>query len=97
VNIRYIGSHDEVDVPGVGTVKRGQTISVPAELAGRPPAERLEPAMVELHEAITAIDHERAKALREEIVDLDPGVGLLAQPTNWEAVKAATKKDEVPA
>jgi hypothetical protein len=93
--LKYVGPHDAVEVIGFGEVKRGDTLSVPAAVAGRSPSPRLAVAMVELDAAITAIDHDLAKALREEIIDLDHGDGLLAQPSNWEAVKAPTKKDEV--
>jgi len=37
-NIRYVGSHDAVDVPGVGTVERGDYLSVPAAIAGTAPS-----------------------------------------------------------
>lgn len=94
MQIIYVGPFDAVDVDGFGTVQRDTPISVPSELAGRPPVPRLAAAMTELHEAIGAIDHDRAVALREEITGLDAGSGLLAQPSNWVPAKGASKKED---
>lgn len=91
MQIQYVGPFDAVDLDGVGAVARNATISVPSELAGRAPSPRLSAAMLELTAAMEAIDHHGAAALREEIVSLDAGAGLLAQPSNWVPVKASGK------
>lgn len=89
--IRYIGPHDAVELPDGRVVQRNHQVEVSDELAGKRPARRLETAMAELGDAVTALDHHRAVALRQEIAELDYGSGLLAQDT-WEAV--TPKKDE---
>lgn len=73
MQISYVGPFDEIDVPGVGVVKRNASVSVPSDLAGRVPS--------------GDVDAE----------DYDPGVGLLAQPSNWVPAKPAkpAKEDEV--
>jgi len=63
--------------------------------AGRPPVPRLAAAHLELHEAISALDHPGAAALREEIIGLDPGAGLLAQAGTWEPAATTVKKAAV--
>lgn len=54
-------------------------VDVPDDVAGRPPDERLEQLMLDHRAAVEAHDHEGARALKEEIVGVDPGSGLLAQ------------------
>lgn len=83
--VRYVGPSDAVEV-GPYSARKGDTIDVPADLAGRPPVPRLAEAMRELHDAVEAHDHSRAVALRDEITDLDFGAGLLAQPEVWQPV-----------
>jgi hypothetical protein len=39
MQISYVGPFDEVEVPGVGVVKRGESVSVASELAGRVPSD----------------------------------------------------------
>lgn len=92
MQVKYVGPLDAVELIGYGDVKHGQVIDVPAELAGHAPEPRLAAAHLELHEATTAIDHERCKALREEIIGLDSGAGLLAQVDNWQAVTTKSSK-----
>ena len=92
-NVRYIGPSDEVDIPGIGSCKRGETISVPTDVAGHAPDPRVAVAMTELADAIASIDHDRAQALKNEIIGLDSGAGLLAQST-WEQVTTKQKKDD---
>lgn len=113
MKIRNINPLGAVELDGVGIVDAGAVIDVPADgppgtaFAGRPPEPRLAAAMAELAEAIAAIDHDRAKALREEITGwtdpdgtehpgLDFGAGLLAQVENWEPAtsKPARKADQ---
>lgn len=89
MQVKYVGPFDAIELDGVGVVNHGETVDVAAELAGRPPSARVEAAHAELRDAVAALDHERAKALREEIVDLDHGAGLLAQPGNWQPVGAS--------
>jgi hypothetical protein len=91
MQVKYIGPFDAIELDGVGIVKQGETVDVSAEAAGRPPVARVEAAHAELGAAVGALDHERAKALREEIVDLDHGAGLLAQTSNWQAVSKSSK------
>jgi hypothetical protein len=91
-NLRYIGSHDAVELDGVGVVARGDLLSVPTQLAGRKPEKRYSEAMDELVEAMSIQSHEDAARLRDEIVGLDPGEGLLAQTENWETVRSSTNK-----
>lgn len=92
MKLKYIGPHDEVELPDGSTVKRNHTVDVSDELAGRVPSRRLVPAMKELHQAIAAHEHLDAKALRDEITNLDDGSGLLAQFDNWEKVADPAKK-----
>jgi hypothetical protein len=100
MQIKYVGPFDAVELDGVGVVAAGQTIDVDPAVAGHAPSPRLAAAHLELHAAIGALDHELAKALREEIIGLDPGAGLLAQSDNWQAVtttkssKAATSEGD---
>lgn len=92
MKVKYVGPFDGVELDGFGTVKNGETIDVPDTVAGHAPDPRVDVAHRELHAAIEALDHEAAKALREEIIGLDAGVGLLAQPGNWEAVSSKSSK-----
>lgn len=94
MKLKYVGPHDEVELPGGLTVKRNHQIEVPDELAGKAPDARIAEAMVELHDAVENHDHPAGVKLRKEIAELDFGTGLLAQDT-WEVV--AHKKDEVKA
>jgi len=94
MQVRYIGPFDAVEIDGVpGNVKRGDTFDVPAEVAGRAADPRLMVAHAEHAAAVAAIDHVNAARLRDEILTLDAGSGLLAQSANFEAVKAAKKGD----
>lgn len=98
MKVRNINPLGAVELPGYGDVDAGAVIEVPDDgpagsvFAGRPPAPRVAEAMAELAAAVEAIDHARAAALREELVGLDHGAGLLAQTTNWEpAVSKSTR------
>jgi hypothetical protein len=75
-----------LDVPGLGTVHAGVPVDVPDQMAGHPADPRREAAMREHALAVAAIDHIRASELREEIIGLDMGAGLLAQ--GWEPADA---------
>lgn len=74
----YVGN----DADGVEALGRlfapGVPVDVTVEEAGRLPATRRAKAMDQLLVAIEAADHHRAAELRDEIVDLDAGYGLLA-------------------
>lgn len=106
MKIRNINPIGAVELPGYGDVEAGAVIEVPDDgpagsvFAGRPPALRVAEAMAELAAAVAAIDHDRAAALRDELVGLDYGTGLLAQSTNWEpatmskSTKAAASGEE---
>lgn len=102
MKVTYVGPHDAVDVVGVGTVARGDTVDIPDEIAGRQPDPTLEQAHRDLATAIGATDHNRAKELREHILELDPGAGLLAQIDAWAPAKkkrgtpASAPADETP-
>jgi hypothetical protein len=97
MQITYVGPFDAVELVDGTIAKHGETISVSAEVAGRPADPRLTDALAALSAAIEAIDHAGAASLRAEIGGLDHGSGLLAQPSNWvpAETKAAAKKDEV--
>lgn len=89
MKITYIGPFDAVEVDVIGAiVQHGESIDVPDDIAGRAPDPRIAEAMLELRDAVAAIDHLRAQALRDEIIGLDAGVGLLAQTSNWELAAA---------
>lgn len=92
MKIKYVGPHDEVELPDGRTVKRNHQVDVADDVAGHAPSRRLVPAMRELHEAIAAHEHVDARALRDEITGLSDGSGLLAQFDNWEKVVAPPKK-----
>lgn len=77
----------DLDVPGFGRVYVGQPVDMPAELAGEAPDPRFEPAMVELRDAIAAVDHITAQARRDELATLSPGRGFLAQ--GWKLAPSA--------
>ena len=76
-------------------VNPGDTIEVPGKLAGRPPAPRLAELLeLELPAATAARDHELVRELKAELVGVDWGEGLLAQPANWQpAAKPAKPSD----
>lgn len=95
MKVKYVGPFDAVELDGIGVVRNGATIDVADSVAGRPPSPRVEPAHLELRDAIEALDHDRAVALREEIIGLDHGSGLLAQPANWQAVTTSKIKAAV--
>lgn len=84
MQIKYVGPFDAVELDGVGVVAQGAAIDVSADLAGKAPDSRILAAHAELAEAIAALDHVGAAALREEIIGLDAGAGLLSQPDNWQ-------------
>lgn len=100
MRITYQGAEDARDVPEVGRVdangvRRGETVDVPAALAGRHPDKRwLDIQLVDLPAASAAGDLDRAAELQVELATLDAGDGLLAQWPNWvhgeaKATKAA--------
>lgn len=83
----------DLDVPGLGSVQAGVAVDVPDHIAGRPEDPRREAAMIEHAAAVAAINHEAAARLRDEIIDLDMGEGLLAQ--GWlRAPTTKTPKDK---
>ena len=92
MQVKYIGPFDAVELEGLGIVAAGQIIDVSDEMAGRAPDARVAAAHLELHDAISNLEHERAAALREEIINLDVGAGLLAQSGNWQAVTTKQSK-----
>lgn len=57
----------------------GVAVDVPDEIAGRSPDPGLEAAMDAHRAAVTARDHNEAARLRDVIIGMDPGAGLLAQ------------------
>jgi len=94
MQVTYIGPFDAVELDGVGVVTNGVPFDVSAEVAGSAPDPRVDAAHLELRDAVGALEHERAKALREEIIGLDHGSGLLAQSGNWVAVSKSKKKSD---
>jgi hypothetical protein len=94
MQVKYVGPFDAIELDGFGEVKHGDVIDVPADVAGRAPDARVDAAHAELAVAVAALDHERAKALREEIIGLDHGAGLLGQPGNWQAPAKSTKSTQ---
>jgi hypothetical protein len=83
-------------IPGVGETDEHGVIDVPDDVAGTPPDPRVETLMVEHRAAVEANDHEGARQLKEEIIGLDKGSGLLAQAA-WQPygqkAKAAVKQE----
>jgi hypothetical protein len=91
MNLTYVGPFDAVEVAGQ-IVKHGETISFSSDIAGRAPDPRIDAAHLELADAVASLDHDRAIALRDEIIGLDHGTGLLGQPSNWLPAKAKKTK-----
>lgn len=86
---------EDLTVPALRlTAKAGVPVLVPADIAGHAPDPRLEAAHLELRAAIEALDHNLAAALRDEILELDPGAGLLAQ--GWTLAPAAPADPAAP-
>lgn len=94
MKVKYIGPHDEVELPDGQNVKRNHQVDVSDDLAGHPPEDRLAEAYAEL--AVEGFDHYARVRLQHEITTLDWGSGLLAQSDAWRPVesKKADKKDE---
>lgn len=94
MKIRYQGPCDEIEILGQVCL-RNHSIEIEDSIAGHPANPRVAPAMLELHEAITASDHNRAQELREELAGLDFGEGLLSQEV-WVSVEKskAPKEDD---
>lgn len=97
--ITYIGSADMVDLDEIGRVfpngvARGETLDVPAWLAGRAPEAAVAACEAELADAVAKASHARAAAAREQWGVLDHGEGLLAQVRNWQPAKPAKGKAE---
>lgn len=94
MKVRNVSALGALHLPGYGDVAAGAVIDVPETgrpgevFAGRAASPRLAIAHLELGAAVEALEHDRAAALREEIIGLDAGEGLLAQPDNWQPVKA---------
>ena len=92
-NIQYVGPSDAVEmVIGSTTVvaKRGEPIKVADDVAGTASDPRVAEAMLELRTATAAHDHLLAQSLKEEIIGLDMGSGLLAQ-ADWVLVDPKSK------
>lgn len=85
----------DLDVAGLGSVYAGQAVEVDDDMAGVAPDPRIEKASIELNEAIARQDHETAAELREEIIDLEHGRGLLAR--GWKLASKDTPKPTAPA
>lgn len=96
-SITYIGRHDRVDVDEIGRVDdngvaRGETVEVPDELAGTPPDARFLVIMYEeLPAAAARLDHQAQRDLKEELIDLSAGSGLLAAHRQWAPVGKVRK------
>jgi hypothetical protein len=78
---------DDLEVVGLGTVRKGVPVDVPADMAGWAEDPAREPAMIRLRDAIAGINHEDAQALRDQIATMEMGHGLLA--AGWLPVAVA--------
>lgn len=89
--LKYIGPHDAVELRDLGvTVARGESFDCPDELAGSGPFWRTsrEDDVDEdgvMRRFVTRVEDDLLEVL-------EPGSGLLAQPDNWQVVKAVAKK-----
>ena len=93
MKIRFVGVNGAIVIPDLGgqVIEPGAVFEVSDVMGGRPPAPRIAEAMEELRVATADPNlHHVARALREEILGLDYGAGLLAQDTNF--VPAGTPK-----
>ena len=95
MQVRNVSPLGALELVGFGVVEAGAVIDVPTEVAGHAPDPRVVVAHLELHAAIEALEHSLAAALREEIISLDAGVGLLAQFDNWQPVTKTTSKPAI--
>lgn len=89
MRIRFVGVNGAVVIPDLGgqVIEPGQVFEVSDAMGGRPPVPRIAEAMEELRVATADPNlHHVARALREELIGLDYGAGLLAQPSNFEPV-----------
>jgi hypothetical protein len=91
MKVRNVSPLGALELVGFGVVDAGATIDVPDEFAGHAPDPRVAAAHLELAAAVAALDHTLAVELREEIIGLDPGAGLLAQVDNWQPVTKSSK------
>ncbi len=92
MRIVFTGPEDARVIPGFGEVERGVPFDCPDGLAGRVPSKRwLELQLVDIPEAIAALDHKKRCLLVNELIGEDAGVGLLAQWPTFDhvAVKAS--------
>ena len=85
MDITYIGGHDAQAFSPAGgrECRRGESIDVLDELAGRPPAPRVAELQTEIAVAYAARDDRLVAALAAELAATDHGAGLLAQADTW--------------
>lgn len=83
VQVRYIGPISPIDIPahGIGQVKTGDVIEVPAEAAGRAPGDW----QVDVDRNKVDPAHATSEEPDGTLNTLDPGEGLLAQTGMFEA------------
>lgn len=92
MQVLYVGGFDAVDIQ-VGTswvtVKKGESVDVPADIAGKAPSAAHIKARAELA-AVQARRDAGEPGLDQALIDAigayhsaDPGHGLLAQDENW--------------
>lgn len=86
MNVQYIGPFDSVEIPGVGHVARGGSISVSSEVAGHPASSQYRAT----HSALlTEQNAQKRASLRRTLSREDAGSGLLAQHDCWQPTPAA--------
>lgn len=81
MRIVYQGAEDAREIVGLGLiVKRGEAFECPDHIAGHYPDKRwLDLQLVDIPAAIAALDHPLRVQLLDELIECDPGAGLLAQ------------------
>ena len=97
MKIRFIGVNGAIVIPDLGAhiIEPGDVFEVSDALGGRPPSPRIALAMEELRIATgDPTKHHVAAALRDELIGLDCGAGLLAQDANFVPAVAAKPKPE---
>ena len=97
--VTYVGSRPEVYVPAVNrVVARGETIDVPADVAGVAPVRPGDVAeLADLGRLVESLrindkDHATAVARLRDVEREVAGAGLLAQVDNWKAAEPAPAK-----
>jgi hypothetical protein len=88
-------SPDGVGFVPLGTVKAGVPVEVPDWAVGRSPDPRVEECCREINAATGSLLHDRRAALKEELIGLDTGSGLLAAGWSVHVEPAQGNKKEM--